>query len=269
MLIPQVNGAFDMRLAAFHERGRDAAGRNPRSRQRAAPAPSSADREVSWKRGFRFRRGTSGLTFVEVMVVLFAVAVMGALLLPRLAKPKRPPVRVHCLNNLRQVALGMSMWAADHADRFPWQVPLGSGGTLEYVGTAEVFRHFQVVSNELWSPKVLTCAADRERIRTTDFATDLSNRNVSYFVGLEAVPSRPQAVLVGDRHLTGGTMIDGNILHFSTPEGARWTREIHPDAGHIGLADGSVSWTPSASLVERLRATSNEFLRLAMPLVTQ
>ena len=55
---------------------------------------------------------------------------------------------------------------------------------MEFNTGADTFRHFQVMSNELSTPKILVCPADT-RVAAANFVR-LKNQNVSYFVGLEA-----------------------------------------------------------------------------------
>ena len=61
-------------------------------------------------------------------------------------------------------------------------VSTDKGGTMEFNTGADTFRHFQVMSNELSTPRILICPADTRAI-TNNFAR-LNNQNVSYFVGL-------------------------------------------------------------------------------------
>ena len=54
---------------------------------------------------------------------------------------------------------------------------------MEFNTGADTFRHFQVMSNELSTPKILACPADTRAAANNFFR--LKNQNVSYFVGLE------------------------------------------------------------------------------------
>jgi prepilin-type N-terminal cleavage/methylation domain-containing protein len=46
-----------------------------------------------------------GMTLIEVLVVVFAIALIAAMLLPVLAKANRKSSRIGCVNNLKQAAL--------------------------------------------------------------------------------------------------------------------------------------------------------------------
>jgi type II secretory pathway pseudopilin PulG len=47
------------------------------------------------------------------------VAVLAAVTLPALSKAKGKAQEINCMNNLKQIALGMHMYASDHDDTFP------------------------------------------------------------------------------------------------------------------------------------------------------
>src|SRR5690349_5760510 len=61
-------------------------------------------------------------TLVELLVVIGIIAILVAILLPSLNKARAMALRTACLNNLRQVALMMRMYANDNKD----QIALGT-----------------------------------------------------------------------------------------------------------------------------------------------
>ena len=103
-------------------------------------------------------------------------------------------------------------------------VSTDKGGTMEFTTGADTFRHFQVMSNELSTPKILVCPADT-RVAATNFVR-LKNQNVSYFVGLEANDANPQRFLDGDRNITGDSEPENGILKLVPGQ------RVELDAGH-------------------------------------
>src|SRR5689334_22598410 len=65
------------------------------------------------------RRRRSAFTLIELLVVIAVVGFLSSLLLPSLARSKEKSRVTQCLNNLRQMGLGIALYAGDHSDRFP------------------------------------------------------------------------------------------------------------------------------------------------------
>jgi len=207
------------------------------------------------------------LTLVELLISIFVIVVMAGLLLPALKRPP-PAKRVNCLSNLKQVGLAFRLWSGDHGEHFPWAVPTAEGGTMEYVASPEVIRHFAILTNDLSSPRVLSCLADEKVSREANW-TNFQNSNLSYFVGLEADESKPQSILTGDRNIFGGVIDSNGIVNFGSNSLPRWGTDIHKGAGNIGLGDGSAQQvnpqTMRKQIEAALLATNVAALRFAIP----
>ena len=123
-----------------------------------------------------------------------------------------------CITQLKQIGLAFRMWALDNNDRFPFNTSTNAGGTMElcardndgYDASAAI--HFQVISNELNSTKLLVCPGDASKQPATGFGK-LQAGNVTYL-------------------MRSGTNIDE-----TNPEEILVRCPIHR---HVGLCDGSV-----------------------------
>jgi len=208
-----------------------------------------------------------GLTLVEVLVISAVLIVLTSLLWPSIAEPREPRQRIQCIHNLKQIGLATRVWEGDHGDKYPWSVPGTNGGTMDFISGPNAWRHFQVMSNELSTPKVLLCPADdSRRVAATNF-NFMNNSNVSYFVGIDAPETNPQSLLFGDR-ITNGTPIRNGILELTTNSPTGWTAEIHRKVGNIVLADGSVQQVSQNGLRQTLASTGAVTNRLLLPVLT-
>jgi type II secretory pathway pseudopilin PulG len=206
-----------------------------------------------------------GFTLVALLVIIAVLAILAAMLLPALASAHNKARRINCVNNLKQCGLAFRIWEGDNGDKYPMDVSTDKGGTMEYTDGANTFRHFQVMSNELSTPKILICPADTRVV--TDRFIRLSNQNVSYFVGLEANEEFPQRFLEGDRNLTADTAPENGILKLVPGQRVSWTETIHVNQGNLGLSDGSVQQYSNAGLQNALQNsgdTTNSW-RIALP----
>ncbi len=216
------------------------------------------------------RRKESAVTMLEVIVLVALMAIIAGMLLPTICRPSRASAsRINCVNNLKNVGLAFRIFTTDHGGQWPWQLS-GTNGTKDTLAEpGSGWRHFQFVSNELSSPRVLLCPSDKERRMATNFSTFGPN-NLSYFLGLQADETRPQTILAGDRNVTtNGMDVGPGLLLLGTNQNAGFSKKIHHSAGNVLAGDGSVQQCTSSgfqdSVVDAVMASTNAINRLLIP----
>ena len=171
---------------------------------------------------------------VMMQAGVIPVSIGAGMLLPALANAKAKAQRISCVNNLKQIGIATRIYAVDHQDRFPWNVPQSEGGTAELakpksdttalldadgkpIFDANAWLHFQALSNELSNPKVLRCPTDGSRTLANTFASKkprgaigsniipFDENSVSYWLRTdpEVDEQRPNEVMVVCPHHDG------------------------------------------------------------------
>jgi len=206
------------------------------------------------------------LTLIEVLVAMIALAVIAVLVLPILiGRTDHPSARIQCASNLKQIGIAFRVWEGDNGDHYPMQGFTNQLGIVEFPNASNMFRYFQVMSNELIDPRVIICPADSRRA-ATNFKV-LSNTGLSYFIDLDVVnESNRNMLLAGDRNLAvDGVAVKAGVLTLITTNQIGWSGTIHKEGGNVLMADGSVQMVTDSNLQSLLANTGTNVNRLAVP----
>lgn len=207
------------------------------------------------------------LTLLEAVVVTFLLSMLAIVLLPALLRPRHSGGQhINCVNNLKQIGLSFRIWEGDNNDKYPMAVSVTNGGAMEFAARGNAMWVFQVMSNELSTPKILVCPLDRHRHAATNFDAALTADNVSYFVNIGASVASLQDIMIGDDNLAiRGVRVKSGLLTTSSNAPIAWTAERHRFSGNLGMADGSVQGVNNSMLKDWLSSTNSIPIRLAIP----
>lgn len=223
----------------------------------------------------RTTRNKSGFTFVDLMLVIACLVMVGFFVLPALVcRPHHH--HISCTNHLKQVGLAFRIWAGDNNHKMPMSVSVTNGGAMELANKGSAFAIFTVMSNELNTPKILFCPNETNPKRkyavmfgssaSLDAKPFTATNNLSYFVGLDAEDTKPLTMLAGDDHFNVvGLKPKSGLLALSTNAVVEWRNERHPKQGNVVLADCSVMGFSTPAFRQALIQTGIATNRLAMP----
>lgn len=207
------------------------------------------------------RTSATAFTLIDLAVTLLVCGLLLSLAIPFVMRERQRSQRITCTNYLMQIGFSLKTWALDHNNLYPTQVSVTNGGSLEFVNSGQAFRHFQVMSNELSTPKVLACPGDARKPAKS--FTALANSNLSYFLNVDADDRNPDSVQAGDRNITNGTSPVNGLLILQSNQPAGWTPAIHHGLCQVLLEDGSVQQAPSTGFAGVLDSSTSN--RLAIP----
>jgi prepilin-type N-terminal cleavage/methylation domain-containing protein/prepilin-type processing-associated H-X9-DG protein len=194
------------------------------------------------------KKRNRALTLPEVLVVIAILVILAIVLLPVLAATHHRSDRIGCVSNLRQIGDACGVWAGNHNNQYP----------MSFSETTNVAAYFQVMSNELVTPKVLICPSDREHAPATNFQSDFNNSHISYFIGPDASESYPQQIMSGDANLAiDGVPVKSGLVVFPSNAQVSWTAARHGRNGTIVYADGSVAEVSPTGLQSALALSTN------------
>lgn len=190
---------------------------------------------------FCFRR-SAAFTLVELLVTLTIVAVLLGMILPALSSAREMGRRATCLNNMRQLSLGMTMFADENNGQFPPYVyELTAVPGSSYPAFTVNFKSGWAMTDTgpIVNPAILLCPSDKNPaiINTTDAQGKTIQIKSSYGYNFEML-----AAGVGIQHLDlerTALLFDGN------PDAVLGD----PWAGNSGnTAPPSASAAPTATL---------------------
>jgi hypothetical protein len=210
-------------------------------------------------------KGNRAWTLKEVLVVTFiSVVLVGLIWFPQVNSPRKSR-RVMCASNLKQIGLAFRVWEGDNGDHYPMQGFTNQLGIVEFPNASNMFRYFQVMSNELIDPRVIICPAD-SRKAATHFKV-LSNTDLSYFIDMDAAnESNRNMLLSGDRNLVvDGVPAGPGLLTLNPTNQIAWSGTIHKEGGNVLMADDSVQMVTDSNLQSLLANTGTNVNRLAVP----
>jgi prepilin-type N-terminal cleavage/methylation domain-containing protein/prepilin-type processing-associated H-X9-DG protein len=74
-----------------------------------------------------------GFTLIELLVVIAIIAILAAILFPVFARAREKARQASCQSNLKQLALGFSMYTTDYDETYPYSLSPATGTLATWI----------------------------------------------------------------------------------------------------------------------------------------
>ncbi|HEY3397231.1 MAG TPA: prepilin-type N-terminal cleavage/methylation domain-containing protein [Armatimonadota bacterium] len=207
-----------------------------------------------------------GFTLIELLVVIAIIAILAAILFPVFARARAKAQQSNCLSNVKQITLGVLMYAADNDQWLPMY-----GGGYPLAWDCQIFPYIKNVQI-LQCPSALPGSAGKDPISTVaDYGGygDYNGTNpwgIPVYIGY----GFQQHYRVGGANNTfNGTSIEfpaengrvleilqGNSAPAATGTGDLYVASRHNSGGNIGFMDGHSKWLAGQVFLSSLSNTA-------------
>lgn len=142
-------------------------------------------------------RAREKFTLIELLVVVAIIAILAAMLLPALNSAREKGQSIRCINNLKQMGTGFSMYQNDYDDYFPRSY--NSGGSLTWY--QRIYPEIGI-ENVIGTNKYLSCPSERVVTPYQHYGMEhyLSHAKLKDVLASEKKDRQPRWILIDAKH---------------------------------------------------------------------
>jgi prepilin-type N-terminal cleavage/methylation domain-containing protein/prepilin-type processing-associated H-X9-DG protein len=185
-----------------------------------------------------------GFTLIELLVVIAIISILASMLLPSLAGAKRRARITECINNLRQIGIGIQLYGQDHDGRFPPASARELDAQRQPTGPLRNVRRALGGNDPL--PAFLEDVPSARARPLTRYVQAAKSFKCAEDRGQSILPCDSGAKQKPSNYETIGCSYSYNAGSLTVPSGGGF--RVQPEDEALGLAGKDDGWVPNPSL---------------------
>jgi len=183
----------------------------------------------------------AGFTLIELLVVIAIIAILAAILFPVFARAREKARQTSCLSNMKQLSLGIYMYAQDYDERFPGGGGMGDNGAWHPAWWEEIYPYVK-------NAQVFECPS-HSNVQYNPYATSYGCNpySVMFWMSGAKVASLANVagtICIGEKPGNDWPCYPSNAVD---PGGAPWILQNkvdprHNEGANFGFCDGHAKW---------------------------
>ncbi len=184
-----------------------------------------------------------GFTLIELLVVIAIIAILAAILFPVFARAREKARQSSCLSNVKQLMLGVLMYAQDYDDTLI---------AAAYPSPVRPYYWYQCVAPYLNNTQIFICPSKPG----TEYGYGWNYQEFGYYYGshgtgwctkLAEIANPAETILLGDNSEAGvGSSGSKRYLYKCS---STYLPSRHNGGGNMGLCDGHAKWYDKSRLL--------------------